>query len=112
MSDQYSVNSGKNHPRYKGGRYVKNGYVLIFVPDCPWKRKDNTMLEHRYIMSVFLGRGLGKNELVHHINGNTQDNRIKNLQIVSPQEHSARTIGSKLKLCCPYCNKTFEVPHR
>lgn len=45
------------------------------------------MDEHRLIMQKHLGRKLGKNEIVHHINGNKQDNRIDNLQIMTRSEH-------------------------
>lgn len=44
--------------------------------------------EHRFIIEQFLGRKLKRNEVVHHINGNKNDNRIENLQLMSLSEHS------------------------
>lgn len=44
--------------------------------------------EHRIVMEQFLGRKLNHKEVVHHINGNTLDNRIENLQVLSPAEHN------------------------
>ena len=38
-------------------------------------------------MQRFLGRKLKSNEFVHHLNGNIQDNRIYNLQIMTNSEH-------------------------
>ena len=45
------------------------------------------VLEHRYVMEQYLGRKLLLNEYVHHINGDTFDNRIENLMVVTPEEH-------------------------
>lgn len=49
------------------------------------KRHD----EHRIIMEKHIGRKLDRFELVHHINEDKKDNRIENLQVMSPKEHSS-----------------------
>lgn len=43
--------------------------------------------KHRFVMEEFIGRSLSKNELVHHIDGNRQNNDIENLKIVTRSEH-------------------------
>lgn len=67
--------------------------------------------EHRYIMEQHLGRKLKRNEYVHHINGNKRDNRLENLQIMSPAEHNDlhKTKLPKTKIC-KVCGKEFEPP--
>lgn len=45
-------------------------------------------LEHVVLMEMHIGRRLHKNEVVHHINGDRQDNRIENLQLLTRSEHS------------------------
>jgi len=44
--------------------------------------------EHRVTMEAFIGRKLTSLEHIHHINGDTLDNRLENLMIVTASEHS------------------------
>ena len=47
------------------------------------------ILEHRYIMEQHLGRTLGKDENVHHLNEVKHDNRLENLVLTSRSAHIA-----------------------
>jgi HNH endonuclease len=68
--------------RERLGRYVHNGYMLVFVPkDTPGRGKNGYMLEHRYVMQEYLGRPLRSGEEIHHRSGNRLDNRIENLEL-------------------------------
>ena len=63
-------------------RKRKSPYIYMRI-------NGHTMLEHRYIMTQYLGRPLLPEEVVHHINGDGHDNRIENLQLFpNESEHT------------------------
>ncbi len=70
---------GKGNPKWRGGSYLNGGYRYIYQPDHPSRTKLGYVLEHRLAMEKKVGRLLDRREAVHHINGDTLDNRIKNL---------------------------------
>jgi hypothetical protein len=78
--------TGSKNPAWKGGKTKrKDGYV--YLNEFENKKKIRT-LEHRRVMELYLGRKLSKEEVVHHKNGTTSDNRIENLQLCKNQvEH-------------------------
>lgn len=43
--------------------------------------------EHRVVMEKYLGRKLKPTEIVHHKDGNKQNNDISNLEVMSQSEH-------------------------
>ena len=68
--------------------------------------------EHRDIIERTIGRRLERNEYVHHINGDTKDNRLENLQIVSALEHNRIHLQKyPISKTCVICAATF-IPHK
>ena len=80
----------------------------------PYKRKKingSPVDEHRLVMSRHLGRRLGRFELVHHKNHDTKDNRIENLEIMSPKTHSMHhNQKHPLTWVCAVCKHEFAPP--
>lgn len=73
--------SGENHPNWKGGRYKRLGYFMIYSPNHPHRTVDGYVLEHRLVMEKKIGRYLKPKESVHHINAIPTDNRPENLML-------------------------------
>lgn len=46
--------------------------------------------EHRWVMEQHLGRKLERCEHVHHINDDSSDNRIENLEVLSNSDHQRK----------------------
>lgn len=81
--------SGKKAFNWKGGKTIERaGYIYIYSPDHPHAIHGRYVLEHRLIMEKAIGRFLKKEEIVHHKNMKKYDNRLSNLQIMSPSEHA------------------------
>ncbi len=79
----------ENSNSWKGGRRQRNpgnDYILIRDTKHPFNN-CGYVYEHRLVMEKHIGRYLTTNEDVHHINGIKNDNRIENLQVMTPSEH-------------------------
>ncbi len=72
-------NTKEHHWLWKGGKKRRpDGYIRLSA---------NDKYEHRAILESHLGRELDKDEFTHHKNGNTSDNRIENLEVLTNSEH-------------------------
>lgn len=79
---------GDKHPRWKGGRRKAGEYIFLYAPDHPNAKPGKPYVqEHRLVMEKHLGRYLAPNEVIHHLNGVKDDNRIENLQLVQRGKH-------------------------
>ena len=79
---------GNVSPSCRGG-YTNQGYVREYSPDHPNADRQGFLFQHRLVAECYLGRLLTKKEQVHHKNGDRQDNRWENLEVMSQQEHYA-----------------------
>jgi hypothetical protein len=82
------VNNGghnKKHEHEKAWQLDSKGYLITTMYESG---KSRRVRKHRFVMERFLGRRLRRNEVVHHINGNRQDNSIGNLVLMTPETHN------------------------
>ncbi len=101
---------GPTNPCWKGGKVKVGRYWMVYHPDHLNSDKRGLIYEHRFIMSIHIGRPLWKGEIVHHINRNRLDNRIDNLELISNQQKHMKEKHRKdmSGRYCFFCgNKTY-----
>jgi hypothetical protein len=81
VKEYYETHTYTDHRNVAyGNKYVADGYVMVYTP-------DGYLPEHRIIAESTLGRRLKSNEVVHHVDRDTTNNRHDNLVIMDRLSH-------------------------
>ena len=78
---------GKKNHNWKGGKRIEKGYLFILKPDHPYANNQGYIQEHKLVAEKALGRYLKPGEIIHHVNGDSSDNRNCNLLICTQSYH-------------------------
>lgn len=114
MGHQNKGRNGKSSASWRGGKTItKDGYIRIYNPGHP-RAINGYVLEHVLVAEKALGKALPPKAMVHHIDGNRQNNKPSNLVICESNKYH-RWIHQRmraLKACghanwrsCKYCKK-------
>ena len=101
-----SENIRENHPKWKGGKFVNNGYIFILSRNHPYANYQKYVQEHRLVAEKCLNRYLKSCEVIHHINGIKDDNRPENLYLFDSK--NKHTYYEQLK-CKPKLISNLEI---
>lgn len=66
---------------------IDGGYRVIFWPGHPLARRHGYVSEHR-LVAYEAGLPVTCETVIHHKNGDRLDNRLENLEVLTPSEHS------------------------
>jgi hypothetical protein len=97
-----SEKKGINHPSWKGGRYLAHdGYWMVYTGGGNGVGWNSYKKEHVLVVEKNIGRPLEKKEVVHHIDGDKENNSLDNLWLTSHSGHrnahvSLQEIGYQL----------------
>ena len=94
---QKKLKLGANNPNWAGGRY-KNGKGYWVINLATLSEEDRKLAEP---MAQHLGHPLKPWEIVHHINGKKDDNRLENLELLDVNTHSKGNLPNHG--ICPRC---------
>jgi len=86
--DKAKERYGPKHPNWKGGKRLKNGYVLIYFPSHLRADKDGCVRENVLVLEKKLGRPIKEGFVAHHRDGNRQNDDPDNLEEMAFGEHS------------------------
>jgi hypothetical protein len=78
---------GENHGRWTGGRTIRNGYWIVYMPDHRRVMRGGRVYEHIIVAEKKYGRPIKRTEHIHHIDGNRLNNSLENLLVCSIKEH-------------------------
>jgi len=97
IREQSEAQTGAANPSWSGGRTKVGAYWYVYAPDHPHATKQGRVAEHRLVAEAILRRLLLPTEVVHHCDGNAENNTPSNLRIfVDNAEHLSFTLFGRV----------------
>lgn len=84
---------GASNPNWKNGRRLSGGggkYIYQYVPTHPDADSKGYVALHRLVAEKMLGRRLLNSEVIHHLDGDVQNNEGTNIIVLANQSSHAK----------------------
>ena len=110
-------NKGKDHPQWKGGESLCNGYYMVYMPNHP-RSHQNRIFKSHLIVEKVLGNILPFTACIHHINGDSTNDANNNLLVcennsyhilIHTRDRAYKACGNANYRKCPYCKKYDDI---
>lgn len=105
---KYCLKFGNKYFKGKGKKKRK----VVYCPTHPNAHKNGSVYYHRLVKEVEIGRYLKDGEIVHHRDGDKDNDDPKNLKVEKHGDHTRKhmlDIGQKwFGFNCPICDHYFE----
>jgi hypothetical protein len=95
-----TARKGSDNGRWNGGVITNRNRVFVYSPQHPRPERGNYVRRARLVIEKSLGRFLTSDEVVHHINGDSMDDRRENLIVLSQSDHAYLHCSQKPKRLC------------
>jgi hypothetical protein len=73
---------------WKGGITEHRGYESVTCKSHPYSTTTGYVRKHRLVVEYCIGRYLYNNEVIHHLDGDTHNNNIENLMLLTRSDHA------------------------
>ena len=93
---------GERGTNWKGGITYREGYKYIYLPDHHRSNQVGYVAEHHLVIEAHLNRKMLKDEVIHHLNGIKDDNRLENLELWSFSHPKGQRIVDKINWCVEF----------
>ncbi len=87
------------------GYITRNGYLSYKKIGHPCADKNGRVQASHLVIYEATSRLIKKGETVHHINGETLDNRLENLEIWASGHPHGQRVEDKIKWCIDFLNE-------
>lgn len=97
---------------FNDGYFCVDNRFRVRMPNHPRAGKNGRVLRSIVAFELYYNIRVPKNREIHHKDGNTLNDSIENLELLTREEHKKLHVqlrGAHVERTCMHCKKTFEI---